>query len=166
MKYHAYPPYNIDASKSKFDFRKIFNNDQWQRVPYHAKNIIINLGHLIDNNYFHKSYVTNKNEPRRLVDIYKEQNNYFDYVVKYLTKFEKLEKDPGTKKAYLSLIDLVKGKKHNLLKIKKKVKPAKRKHTSNKKTVEKFLNLFPNTASNRFLFIIATVILFLYFSSK
>ena len=111
MKYHAYPPYDLDNVKSKFNFRKIFNNEQWQRVPYHAKNIIINLGHLIDRNYFHKSYVSNKNEPRRLADIYNEQNNYFDYVVKHLSKFEKLEKDPGTKKAYSELIELVKNKK-------------------------------------------------------
>ena len=82
MKYHAYPPYDLDNVKSKFNFRKIFNNEQWQRVPYHAKNIIINLGHLIDRNYFHKSYVSNKNEPRRLADIYNEQNNYFELLQK------------------------------------------------------------------------------------
>ena len=43
MAYHAYPPYDTNSENNKFDFRKVFNNKQWHRVPYHAKNIIINL---------------------------------------------------------------------------------------------------------------------------
>ena len=127
MNYHAYPPFNTESNNSKFNFKTIFKNEEWQKVPYHAKNIIINLGHLMNKNYFHKSYVSNQNEPRRLADIYQEQNNYFDYVITYLTKFKNLEKDHNTKKAYSKLITLIKKKKLKNVNIKKNnTKPTKK----------------------------------------
>jgi len=125
MTYKAYLPYHSEDTEGKFDFKKLFSNKQWHKVPYHAKNIIINLGHLMNRNYFHKSYVTNKNEPRRLADIYEEQNNYFDYVITHLTKFRNYEKDPGTKKAYTNLINMVSVKKKTYVKIKKGEKNKK-----------------------------------------
>ena len=122
MTYKPYLPFSSEDSEGKFDFKKLFSNEQWQKVPYHAKNIIINLGHLIHRNYFHKSYVKNKNEPRRLADIYEEQNNYFDYVIKHLSKFRNYEKDPGTKKAYTKLISMISKKQKKYVNIKKEVK--------------------------------------------
>jgi hypothetical protein len=134
MTYKPYLPFNSEETDGEFDFKKLFSNKQWHKVPYHAKNIIINLGHLMNRNYFHKSYVTNKNEPRRLADIYQEQNNYFDYVIKHLTKFRNYEKDPGTKKAYTKLINMVSGKKKKYVKIKEKVKPKEKFSITNIKT--------------------------------
>jgi hypothetical protein len=158
MNYHAYPPFNTESNDSKFNFKTIFKNEEWQKVPYHAKNIIINLGHLMNNSYFHKSYVTNKNEPRRLADIYQEQNNYFDYVINYLSKYKKLEKDPGTKKAYSKLISLIKQKKKNIVDIKKKnIKTKKEKK-------EKFMDALPKTKNQRLLFAIVILLVFVMLS--
>jgi len=156
MAYHAYPPYDTNSGNNKnFDFRKVFNNKQWHRVPYHAKNMIVNLGHLINNSYFNSAYKTNKNEPRRLADIYKEQNNYFDYVISYLNKYKKYEKDPGTKKAYGKLISMVSIKKDKVTKPKdiKKVKEA-------------FMNIIPTEKKSRFLLVLTIIIAFFYFVSK
>ena len=155
MTYKPYPPFNSEVEDGKFDFKKLFNNAQWHKVPYHAKNIIINLGHLMNRNYFHKSYVKNKNEPRRLADIYEEQNNYFDYVVKHLTKFRNYEKDPGTKKAYTKLINMITVKKKKYVKIKKNNK---------KKLKESFELPLPFTGPNRFLFLFIVLAIFFIFN--
>jgi hypothetical protein len=155
MTYKPYPPFNSEVEDGKFDFKKLFNNAQWHKVPYHAKNIIINLGHLMNRNYFHKSYVKNKNEPRRLADIYEEQNNYFDYVVKHLTKFRNYEKDPGTKKAYTKLINMITVKKKKYVKIKKNNK---------KKLKESFELPLPFTGPNRFLFLFIVIAIFFIFN--
>lgn len=159
MNYHAYPPFNTESNNSKFNFKTIFKNEEWQKVPYHAKNIIINLGHLMNKNYFHKSYVSNQNEPRRLADIYQEQNNYFDYVITYLTKFKNLEKDHNTKKAYSKLITLIKKKKLKNVNIKKNnTKPTKKKKKKKKK--ENFLDALPKTKNQRLIFIIIIIVVF------
>lgn len=157
MTYKPYPPFNSEVEDGKFNFKKLFNNAQWHKVPYHAKNIIINLGHLMNRNYFHKSYVKNKNEPRRLADIYEEQNNYFDYVIKHLTKFRNYEKDPGTKKAYTKLISMITVKKKKYVKIKK---------NSKKKVKESFTLPLPFTGPNRFLFLLIAVAIFFIFNCK
>lgn len=157
MTYKPYPPFNSEVEDGKFDFKKLFNNAQWHKVPYHAKNIIINLGHLMNRNYFHKSYVKNKNEPRRLADIYEEQNNYFDYVIKHLTKFRNYEKDPGTKKAYTKLINMITVKKKKYVKIKKDNK---------KKVKESFALPLPFTGPNRFLFLFIAIAIFFIFNCK
>jgi len=157
MTYKPYPPFNSEVEDGKFNFKKLFNNAQWHKVPYHAKNIIINLGHLMNRNYFHKSYVKNKNEPRRLADIYEEQNNYFDYVIKHLTKFRNYEKDPGTKKAYTKLISMITVKKKKYVKIKK----------NNKKKVKESFDLpLPFTSPNRFLFLFIAIAIFFIFNCK
>ena len=147
MTYKSVPPYNIESKYDKFDFKKMFTSKQWHRVPYHAKNMIINLGHLINRKYFHKSYVTNKNEPRRLADIFAEQNNYFSYVLQHLIKHRKYEKDKGIKNAYTKLINLISGKKKEIVK-----------HNVKKKKVkEGFIS--SSLGNNKFLLVLAIVVM-------
>jgi hypothetical protein len=129
MTYQPYFANNLtDNIKEKFDFKKLFSNEDWHNLPNHAQNLIINLGHKINRNHFYNMYRTNKEEPARVADIYKRQKTYFYYVIEQLEYFIKYESKDKIKKSYRKIIDLVKNRKKLVLKAKPKI--IKEKFTS------------------------------------
>ena len=129
MTYQPYFANNLTNNiKEKFDFKKLFSNKNWHNLPNHAQNLIINLGHKINRNYFYNMYRTNKEEPARVTDIIKRQQTYFDYVIEQLEFFIKYEGKEKIKNSYRKIIDLVKNRKKLVLKAKPKV--IKEKFTS------------------------------------
>ena len=106
--------------EEKFNFKKLFSNEDWHNLPSHIQNMIINLGHKINRNHFYDMYRNNRHEPTRVADIYKRHKNYFDYVVEQLEYFSKYEKKDKIKKSYKKIIDLVKNRKKKILKAKPK----------------------------------------------